>query len=73
MYELRLFASLRQGREKSYNFDTDQVPNGHAVFEKLDIDPDVVAIYMINGLDAKFDDPISDGDVVSCFPAIGGG
>ncbi|HBT49286.1 MAG TPA: hypothetical protein DEA61_05585 [Caldanaerobacter subterraneus] len=34
---------------------------------------EAVAIFLINGLDGKLDNPLNDGDVISLFSPVGGG
>jgi sulfur carrier protein ThiS len=71
--EIHLFATLRQGRfsRKKLLF-----PAGSTVADvcrQLTIDPLEVAILLVNGVVAERDRPLQAGDVVSLFPAIGGG
>ena len=73
MVEVRLFATLRQGREKIYHFEVDQVPHGLGVLEQLSIEPEEVKIFLINGRHSALESELSDGDIVSVFPAVGGG
>jgi len=73
MIEVKLFAGLRIGREKSYQFPTNQFSNGNEIREYLDIPKEKIAIYLINGKNRELDDDIMDGDVISIFPAVGGG
>ncbi|MCL2818435.1 MAG: MoaD/ThiS family protein [Actinomycetia bacterium] len=73
MVEVRLFATLRQGREKSYQFEDGQAPDGAAILETLGIRQDEVKIFLINGHHSDLSAPIEEGDVISVFPAVGGG
>jgi sulfur carrier protein ThiS len=43
------------------------------IIERLGISEQEAAIIFINGCGAKFDHPLSDGDRLSIFPAVGGG
>lgn len=73
MIEVRLFASLRQGRDKVINMDDGDIRCVADIMERLDIRPAEVNILLINGFHQKPDTPVKDGDVVSLFPAVGGG
>ena len=73
MVEVRLFATLRRGREKVYHFEADQVAAGSVILKRLGIGEDEVKIFLINGHHSTLDAPIKDGDIVSVFPAVGGG
>jgi len=73
MVEVRLFATLRKGREKVYEFASEEASDGRVILERLKIDSDEVAIYLINGRHSGLDDPIKDEDVIAIFPAVGGG
>lgn len=68
---VKLFATLRNGRGRAITIPN--VINGYDIIEKLNIPQEEVAIFLINGLDAKLDTPINDGDFVSIFPPVGGG
>jgi adenylyltransferase/sulfurtransferase len=71
--EVRLFATLRDGREKIYVFEPSEVTAGGEILKRLAIGVDEIKIYLINGRHSELDVPINDGDVVSIFPAVGGG
>ena len=73
MIEVKLFAGLRIGREKSYQFPIGQFNNGTEIREYLDIPEEKIAIYLINGKYCELEDSIKDGDIISIFPAVGGG
>jgi molybdopterin converting factor small subunit len=73
MIVVKLFAGLREGREKAYEFPGDKFKNGREIGEYLDIPEEKMAIVLINGIHAELDAGIKDGDVVSIFPAVGGG
>ena len=49
MLEVRLFATLRQGREKVYHLDAAGFPDGTAVLDHLHIPKEEVAIFLRNG------------------------
>ena len=71
--EVKLFASLREGHGKSVEVEWYEGINGHAILESLGIPPAAATIYLVNGKNANLDDPLSQSDVVSFFPPVGGG
>lgn len=73
MIEVRLFATFRLGRQKSYSLSVDEYRTSRDICSLLDIDPDDVAILLINGFHSKIDDELKDGDLVSMFPPCAGG
>ncbi len=71
--EARLFATLREGRGKVLGIE---LPEGATVADlaaRLTIGRKDIAILLVGGRDAALDKPLSDGDVVSIFPPVGGG
>ena len=73
MVEVRLFAGLRQGRQKIYQMEPDSVKNVQDIMDVLSIDRKEVNILLINGFHQKPETAVKDGDIVSLFPAVGGG
>ena len=73
MIEVRLFAGLRQGRQKIYQMKSDSIHNVQDIMDRLSIDRKEVNILLINGFHQKPDTEVKDGDIVSLFPAVGGG
>ncbi len=73
MIEIRLFATLRDGRDKIIKLDTSSITVAGDVLKHLSICPDDVAIYLINGRHSNLDAPIKDGDIIAIFPPVGGG
>jgi molybdopterin converting factor small subunit len=73
MIEVRLFATLRTGREKVTFFSADEVTDGFSILKRLDIDDEEVAIFLINGKHSALSSVPIDGDIVAVFPAVGGG
>ena len=71
--EVKLFASLREKRDKVVHVNWYEGINGVAVMEALGIQPSAVAIYLINGKNADTGAELSEGDVISLFPPVGGG
>ena len=73
MIEVRLFAGLRQGRQKVYQMEADSVKNVQDIMDILHIDRQEVNILLINGFHQKPETKVKDEDIVSLFPAVGGG
>ena len=73
MIEVRLFAGLRQGRQKVYQMETASVKNVQDIMDILHIDRQEVNILLINGFHQKPETEVKDEDIVSLFPAVGGG
>ena len=73
MIEVRLFAGLRQGRQKIYQMEPESIATVQDIMDRLSIDRKEVNILLINGFHQKPETPVKDEDVVSLFPAVGGG
>ena len=73
MIEVRLFAGLRQGRQKVYEMEPGSVHTVQDIMERLSIDRREVNILLINGFHQKPETEVKDEDIVSLFPAVGGG
>lgn len=73
MIEVRLFAGLRQGRQKVYEMEPGSVHTVQDIMDRLSIDRREVNILLINGFHQKPETEVKDEDVVSLFPAVGGG
>ena len=73
MIEVRLFAGLRQGRQKIYQMESDSISTVQDIMDRLSIDRKEVNILLINGFHQKPETEVKDGDIVSLFPALGGG
>jgi sulfur carrier protein len=71
--EVRLFATLRQGRFDRRTLPLPADSRLRELFEQLALDPQDVAIRLVNGREAELDQVLNNADVVSLFPAIGGG
>jgi sulfur-carrier protein len=70
---VKLFATLREGRGKGFEMDLDVNTTPGIIIDHLDIRREDVAILLINGKDGNFDQKLQDGDTVSIFPPVGGG
>lgn len=73
MIEVRVFATLRQGRDKVTMIKPDGLTCAGDILHQLDIPADEVSILLINGFHKKPGDPVKDGDIVALFPPVGGG
>lgn len=73
MIEVRLFAGLREGRGKIIMMEPESVSNVQDIMDKLNIQRKEVNILLINGFHQKPDTEVKDKDIVSLFPAVGGG
>ena len=73
MIEVRLFAGLRQGRQKVYQMEASSVKNVQDIMDVLNIQRKEVNILLINGVHQKPETAVKDEDIVSLFPAVGGG
>ena len=73
MIEVRLFASLREGRYKISFLDSADYSIAGEILDFFCIPHDEVAILLINGRHSNVDSPVKDGDVLAIFPPVGGG
>ncbi len=71
--EVRLFATFREGREKKYFLEFPNSITILKVIEMLKIDEKEVSIMLLNGIDGDSSRQLSDGDILSLFPPVGGG
>lgn len=70
---VKLFATLREGRFKVENQELPVRSLVQDVMERLQIEPEGVAIILVNGRDSRFEAELKDGDTISLFPPVGGG
>ena len=73
MIEVRLFAGLRHGRQKIYQMESGSIATVQDIMDRLSIDRKEVNILLVNGFHQKPETEVKDGDIVSLFPAVGGG
>ena len=73
MIDVSMFAGLRQGRQKIYFMEPDSVKNVQDIMDVLSIQRKEVNILLINGFHQKPETEVKDEDIVSLFPAVGGG
>lgn len=71
--KVKLFATLRENREKEMMMDIAQGTTPKEIIDRLNILKEEAAIIMINGKNANPDQVLEDNDTVSIFPPIGGG
>lgn len=70
---VKLFATLREGRGKQLDIEIDDGLSVSKVLEKLGIRKTDASIVLINGNSSGLDTVLSDGDTLSLFPPVGGG
>ncbi len=73
MIEVRLFATLREGREKIIFLEASRYSVISDILAELDIPESELAICLINGFHSKASDSVKDSDIISFFPPVGGG
>lgn len=73
MIEVRVFATLRQGREKISFLKPENIHTAADVLRLMNISPEEVAILLVNGFHSYPEYPVEDGYVISLFPPVGGG
>ena len=70
---VKLFANLRENREKIMDMDVRSDTTVKEIIESLGIPLQDVAIIMINGRGTNFDAVLKSDDVLALFPPVGGG
>jgi sulfur-carrier protein len=70
---VRLFATLRNNREKEMMMDLAEGSTPKDIIELLNISEEEAAIIMINGIGSKLDRILKENDRVAIFPPVGGG
>ena len=73
MIEVRLFATLREGRGKVQMLDAAGFSTAGDIIRYLQIPMEEVAILLVNGFHKKPEQEVKDGDIVALFPPVGGG
>jgi len=71
--EVQLFATFREGRGKTAEIEWYDGIDGFTVLKELDLKPDDVKIFLINGHHSKPDALLKQDDIIALFPAVGGG
>jgi len=70
---VQLFATLREGRGMKADIPWYEGLDGYEVLKDLELKPEDVKIFLINGKHSKPDTKLNQNDVISLFPAVGGG
>ncbi len=70
---VKLFATLRTGREKIMSLDVEEGCSVSDVVKLLELPEGEVAIIMINGRGAEASSALANDDTLSLFPPVGGG
>lgn len=73
MIEVRVFATLRDGRDKITMMAPESISCARDIMTRMNIPDEEVSILLINGFHQKPESPVKDGDVVALFPPVGGG
>lgn len=73
MIEVRVFATLRQGRDKVTMMESEGLTCARDIIQKLNIPAEEVSILLVNGFHKTPDEPVKDGDIIALFPPVGGG
>lgn len=73
MIEVRVFATLRQGRDKVTLLRAEEFSTAGDIIRHMNIPAEEVSILLINGFHSKPGDAVKDGDIVALFPPVGGG
>ena len=71
--EVRLFAVFREGRFKKRMLDLPDGSHLGDIVQHLNIPAEAVSLSLINGRHSPMDQALEDKDIVSLFPAVGGG
>lgn len=71
--EVRLFATFREGRQNKYFLELDDGTTVLDVLNLLNINPEEASIILINGKNVDVTKVLSNEDVLSLFPPVGGG
>ena len=71
--EVRLFASLRENREKTLQVQWHEGMDGNTLLATLGIPTGDVAIFLVDGQHSKADVLLKEEDVIALFPPVGGG
>lgn len=73
MIEVRVFATLRQGRDKITMLSPDGIACAGDILSLMNIPREEVSILLVNGFHQKPETTVKDGDIVALFPPVGGG
>ncbi|MEL7566796.1 MAG: MoaD/ThiS family protein [Dehalobacterium sp.] len=71
--KVKLFASLRQGREKECMIETQEGATVTDIIRALQIKKEEIAILLVNGINGSYNQQLSENDLLALFPPMGGG
>jgi molybdopterin synthase sulfur carrier subunit len=71
--EVRLFATLRNGRKKVQKMEVPENTTVSKILDLLQVNEADIAILLLNGRDGSFSKQLHEGDVLALFPPVGGG
>ena len=71
--EVRLFATLRQGRAKKQTMELPTATTLGDLIGRLNIAEEDVSLPLINGRFSELAVELTDNDIVALFPPVGGG
>ena len=71
--EVKLYAFLRKNRNSKYLFDIEQGSAPNVLVSLVNINLKDVKIVLVNGRVENMNFGLHEGDIVSFYPAIGGG
>lgn len=71
--EVRLFAYLREGRDKKVYVKIDESTTVQDVLDELKISKEDASLILISGADGNLDSTFKKGEYLSLFPPVGGG
>lgn len=70
---VKFFATFRQGRGKIINIEVEPQSTVKQVLKQVEIEPEEIAILLVNGRTGDPEQLLVDGDTISLFPPVGGG
>lgn len=70
---VKLFATLREGRDKTVHVPWHDRLTPRMILKELAIPEEEVAILLVNGRTGTMDQPLEREDYLSVFPPVGGG
>ncbi|MCK8061123.1 MULTISPECIES: MoaD/ThiS family protein [unclassified Fusibacter] len=70
---VKLFATLRENREKIMTMDVKEGTTPLEISQLIEIPHEDIAIIMINGRSCELNTPLKEEDVLALFPPVGGG
>ena len=70
---VQLFGTLRLGRDNIVSVNGSSGMTCRTILQELGISEKEVGILLVNGINAKFDDLLSEEDMISIISPMGGG